>query len=201
MQELKKINSQTNNKYINLYTDISEALLLKNSRRLQYMAMAQRLFENIIASEIVDYNITGLAMVNLCEILLDELKVFEDKKILKEIEILAGKIINLAKAQNIHPLIVQSYLLESKLALLDGNTSKASDLITEARLIAERQRLATLIKKTSVAEENLNAKIELWSNFAEKGKHIRQKIEQLKIDDYLKELANLFKKGTTNAIK
>lgn len=71
-----------------------------------------------------------MALEHLCEIRLIELRTTSgDLLKLEEIQGFVNKLLEIANQQNISPLLVQIYVLQSKMALLQNNSKFAKKLL------------------------------------------------------------------------
>ncbi|WP_457556564.1 tetratricopeptide repeat protein [Candidatus Harpocratesius sp.] len=149
LEKLRNLDQKKKNKIINQQYRLSEAFILKKSERLVNKAKAQEILQQIAEEEIVEHELTVSAMLNLCELLILELKSTGKEEILKEIKTLIGKLYNIAKSQNSYVLLGEIYLLEAKISLLELNHKKARDLLNLAQNLAEERGLNLLNIKVS----------------------------------------------------
>ncbi|MCG3217603.1 MAG: tetratricopeptide repeat protein, partial [Candidatus Heimdallarchaeota archaeon] len=139
VQQLKLISKETENKVVKQQYLVTKALLLKQSTRGRSLIKAAELLEQVVSEEIVDYNITVLALLNLCEILLTELKLSEDQEVYDEICIHVKRLIEIGKQQYSYSLLAETYWLQARLALLNLEMKKARNLLTQAQFIADEK--------------------------------------------------------------
>jgi tetratricopeptide (TPR) repeat protein len=144
----------TSNRYrINLMSQmyrVSRGMLLNRSSRLKDKARAQEYLEQVASEKVHALEVTSDAIINLCEILLFEYKISEDTAVLKELEDLSDRLLQIAEDQHSHSLLSEGYLLKSEIALLLDDSSLAKQLIDKAQRIAEEkglQRLALAISR------------------------------------------------------
>ncbi|MFX0062775.1 MAG: tetratricopeptide repeat protein [Candidatus Hermodarchaeota archaeon] len=177
LQCLQEINTQEENKFISQQCRIGEALLLKTSTRLRDWGRAEELFEKIIEEEIIDHELTVLAMLNLCDLLLLKLRTSNDHKILEEVQTIVVKLLNIAKEQHSHSLLVETYILRAKLALLNLNLQSARRLFTQAQLTAEEKDLHRLAIKVSHEHDFLLNKLTQWQTLTSRQVSMSERLE------------------------
>ncbi|MFV2015505.1 MAG: tetratricopeptide repeat protein, partial [Candidatus Heimdallarchaeota archaeon] len=94
--QLCSISEKNENKFVTTFTLIAQALILKNTKRTKTKAQAQEIFEKIINQEILMVEITVFALLNLCEMLLNELKLYGDEDILIELHEYSNRLLEIA---------------------------------------------------------------------------------------------------------
>ena len=115
----------------------SEGLLLKKSDRLLDKFHAAINFNSILHNEVIDYEITVQAILNLTDILLLEIRLSNNEQILDDIKNYSLQVQQIAHQQNSPALLSQGFLLEAKLDLLDFKFLKAKNLLMNAVTISK----------------------------------------------------------------
>ena len=163
LKKLYQISKENINlKDINQLVRLDEALVLGSSNRLKNKMLAEEIFKQIAEEQIIDHEITIESMTNLCELLIYELEISGDLKILKEIEILTDKLLKIAKEQYLYTLSTETYFLKGKIALLSLDVTKARELLTKAQKIASKYGLKLLAKKVSDEHDRLLKMMDEW---------------------------------------
>ena len=117
---------------------MSEAILLKQSQEIEDQLNSIKKFKEVIDEGIVSIEITEIALLNLFELLISKLGIEEEgserqKDILNQLKILTVKIKDISEKQNSVHLRVKGQILDSELALLELKTSRAQELLIQAR--------------------------------------------------------------------
>jgi len=190
LEKLRSIKNNENNKLIDVYYRISKAKLLKMSNRFVKRAEAQLLLQQIADEDVLVFELTIDAMVNLSELLLMELKDSGDEEVLMEVKELLNRLLNLSKSQNSHSWLANTYLLQSKLSLLELDMESAQQLLVQAQLIAEEKELHQL--KLTITQENdlLMGQIEKWEKFIEQKPALSEIIEISQFNDLIERLVH-----------
>ena len=113
-----------------------------------------------------------------------------NEEILLEIKTLTEKLLTIAKAQNSYSLLAQIYILQSKLALIELNTSKAQQLLSQAQVIAEEKGLQRLAMRISNEHDKLLGQLTTWENLIEKNASLQERLELVEMEDFLTSLVN-----------
>ncbi|UCE12310.1 MAG: tetratricopeptide repeat protein [Candidatus Heimdallarchaeota archaeon] len=186
LYRLQQINEQNlDNKMISQHYRIAKALTLKTGKRISEKAEAQELLQQVVSEEIVNHDLTVRAMLNLCEILLDELKVYGDTDVFNQVKTLLTGIFNIALQQQAAQLIVQSHLLQAKFALIEGNANAADDLLEQARINAEERGLTQLILQINTEQEILHNEVDKWLELFARNAPIKERVEQTRLGEYI----------------
>ena len=85
-QRLQQLKDQEANKLVNQRYRVAEALVLKTSIRLRDKLIATELLKQIVAEEVVDHELTIIALLNLCDLLLNELRISGSPAILHDVQ-------------------------------------------------------------------------------------------------------------------
>ncbi|MFW9914642.1 MAG: hypothetical protein ACFFGZ_03440 [Candidatus Thorarchaeota archaeon] len=136
-------------------------------------------------------NNTQLAMVNLCELLLDELKAYGELSVLQEASSLADRLYSLAQDRHSLSLVVTSLILKAKFAMIEGDLMTATRYLEQARVTAEEKNLGQLAEKATAETRQLEAQFETWEQLIQRNAPIKERVEQARIADYLKDVEKL----------
>jgi tetratricopeptide (TPR) repeat protein len=188
LEELQTIAEENDNKLIEQQYQIAKAIILKSANRTIKRAKAQEIFLEVSQKEVVKNELTVYAMINLAELLLEELQLTSNKEVLKEFKTLIGKLLEIARNQHSSHLLALTYLLQSKLSLLEFNVNKAQELLTEAQQIAITKNLNRLAMKISNEYDLLLDQLEKWDEISKRKSSISERVELTKLDQILTEI-------------
>jgi len=190
LDELEEITQTLNSKSMNQRFKIAESILLMTSTRFQNRAKAERLLKEVINDEVVDHSITERALLVICELLLDELKITGSKEVLDELNIYVSKLEIIAHNQHSYLLLSKTYWLQSQLALIALNLTKAKSLLTQAQLIAEEKNLHRLILKIDREYDLLLSQAKQWARLKEEDASLEKRMSMLQIDDLIQSMTS-----------
>ena len=189
---LKEIDKEIEDKVLKIITNLSSALVLKMSENEQERMEAKKLFKSIINETDVKYEIVEKAILNLCDVLLIEYKISEDNEIIEELKFFINKLQEVGLRELTHPLLVQTYWLQSQISLLELNAEEAQQLYLKAQTMAEEKELEPMARKISAEHDFLIGQLDLWKKFTTKLPSIVEILELTKIEDML---SQMLKKG------
>ncbi|MFX0208089.1 MAG: tetratricopeptide repeat protein [Candidatus Hodarchaeota archaeon] len=192
-ERLQAINEKRTNKIIEQQYCIINAIILKSSERTIKRAESQRILQELSKEQLFSIEFSVEVLVNLAYLLLDELKISGSEEILTEINICVDRLFEIAKTQHSYYLMCETYLLQSKLALLKFNTKKSHYLISQAELIAEEKGFGTLTQKITDEKTILQSIISKLELLVAKKPSITEVIE-------LTHLESLFEKMLKKSI-
>ena len=152
---------------ISFYYLFSKAYMMKTSKRMRDRVEAQALYKELIhrfgEDSYPDYALI-LCLINLCDLLLEELSMYNDPELLDEIAPLISKLLATAKETGNYVWLAETKLLQAKLALIKLNVEEAKKLMVQAQNIAEIHGLSSLAWGISSEHDVLLKQISNWDN-------------------------------------
>jgi tetratricopeptide (TPR) repeat protein len=185
LTDLQLINQQEENKRVSLYSRLAEALILKNSKRRKNQTKSEKILEEILDEEIVDHHLTVKTLINLSEILLDELKSTGEEEILEEVEEKVDKLMEIAKEQQSHSLLAESYWLKAQLSLVQLEILEARNFMSKAQAIAEEKGLERLARKISSEHDQILEQLDQWEELIAKDASIAERVKVANLEELM----------------
>lgn len=193
-QQLKQLKESTkrHSSWTRLNYLLSEAMLLKRSTRIRDKAKAQAIFHQMIDDEETFSWFKVPAMLNLCELLLFELRassdeIAEEDPVLQEVKTLISDISSLAKDMPSYSLLVEILILQSKFTLIEGDLSAAAHYLDQARITAEEKELQVHAQKVAEEQHLLENQFDTWQELIQSNASFQTRLEQARFADYLQE--------------
>ena len=165
---MQSINVHEESKIVDQRCRLGEALVLKTSMRARNKAKAEELLEELTEEEIVAHELTVIALLNLCDLLLGELQISGDAEVLREIQANQTKLLEIAENQHSFWLLAETYVLQSKLQLLNLNVKEARRLLTQAQRFANEKGLHRLAARISNEHDALLEELDTWEELAQR---------------------------------
>ncbi|NHJ05549.1 MAG: tetratricopeptide repeat protein [Candidatus Heimdallarchaeota archaeon] len=188
LKELKEINNKEENLLINHQAKIAEALILKMDNRSKSRVQAEELLTQIMNSDIIDIDSYYDAVINLCELLVTELKVTGNQEVLKELNKIIDILDKTAQEQQSFWLQAEVYWIKANLALLAWDIDGAQKLLTEAQIIAEDRGFNYLARRVSHEFDKTLDQKELWEQLRENNASVIERLEITRLDELLEKL-------------
>ncbi len=188
LSDFQQINEQEENKVVEIYYKLAEALVLKKSKRRRDLTKAEEILEEIVEKsekEVVDHQFTVKALVNLSELLLEELRFTGEEEILAEVEEKVEKISEIAKEKQSFILIAESYWLKAQLSLVRLDIKEARKLLTLAQTIAEEKGLERLARKISSEHDDLLQQLDQWEELIAKDASITERVKVANLEELM----------------
>ncbi|MHA2214916.1 MAG: tetratricopeptide repeat protein [Candidatus Hodarchaeales archaeon] len=182
IEELQRITQKEENTVIEQIFRVCSALLLKTSGRTIQRAEAQKLFQDLSKEKLFSLELAVDVLLNLSDLLLDELKSSGSDVVLKEIKSCFNQLLELSKKQYSAYLLCETYLLQSKLALLEMKPIESSHLLSQAELIAEEKGLGKLSKKIYKEREITEALLVRFEKLADEKPSMTEIIEVTQLE-------------------
>ncbi|MHA2101674.1 MAG: hypothetical protein ACW99A_23740 [Candidatus Kariarchaeaceae archaeon] len=175
-------------KYIQIQNKLRKAITLKNNYRAKDNYEAQLILEDLLNDEVIDYKLKIISIFNLCELLLDELKMYGEHDLLEKVEDLIIQAYDLAKKKNSNLIIIESLLLQYKIAVLDGNMNEAKFKLTEAIYLASDCGLLKMEEKAKAERQLFTDEIQKWVDLSKDGFSYCNRVEILDIKEFIENI-------------
>ncbi len=185
LEMFKQINDDQGNKMMSILYSLSEALVLKMSPRIRNRAKAEELLRQIIKEESITGDISIIALVNLFDLLLVELRTTNDLEIFNELKPLINQLITISEKTKSFWILTETYLLQAKLSLVDFKMKKAQRFLIQAQQIAKRYDLEQLTIKITNENEDLLKKLDLWEKLKETNASLADRLELARLDEQI----------------
>lgn len=195
LNRLQLLNEQEGNLGISLYYRLAKGALLKKSPRITDKSKAQEIFQLIADEKEVPIWQKFYAMLNLCELLIDELKIYGEEEVLKQVRSLLNRINDLALEQHVTPVIVQSLTLQAKFSLVEGNAQQADQLLERAKLTAAESGFELLGAKVSEEQKQLHRELDKWNAINQSSAPLKERLELARMTDYITEALKFLPKN------
>jgi len=185
---LREIAEKEQNVLAKLYAKFSEGIILKSKKRIQDRAKAQVIFEEIIQQDVISGELTMKALLNLCDLLVEEFQLTSELEVLDDLNPLLEKLISIAENLNSFWILAETYLLQAKFDLLKGDLIHARKKLTEAQNIAEKYNLRLLVSKISYEHDKILKNLKIWESFIEYDTPLAQRIELADLDEHIENM-------------
>jgi tetratricopeptide (TPR) repeat protein len=175
LKELEEFAKQHPTDYMQQIFRTTQALDLKASPRPRNWMRAADILEQVVEEKIIKHGVSVIALINLCEILMNEFSLSGDIQVLEELEHYAEKLTELALMENIHHLKIEAsniqlmiLWLKAQHSLVELDIQKARNLLQESRKIADEKGLFRLAEKLTQQQELLMEQLSQWDGFIRK---------------------------------
>jgi len=191
LDQIDQINNQLKEKKVNYLYLFNKALILKTSPRAKNRVEAEKILKELIEEEEDEY-----ALLELCDLLLVELRMTNDLEVLEEIELYITRLLDVSEKKSSYTLLAETYFLKAKLALLTLDVKNARRFLTQAQQIAERWEFNLLATKISAEHNKLLNQQSMWENLKDTEISLTERIKLAGLD---KQMSQLLSKSSTFA--
>jgi hypothetical protein len=169
---------------------IAKALILKKVKRFKSRSKAETLLREIIEKDInLVPQLRLFVIVNLCDLLLEELKILNNEDIIKDLGPLIGTMLEIAELKKSFLWLAQIKHLQANLALIQNNFREAKKLMIQAQKIAEMHGINILAIKISDEHDSLLDQSNLWNELMETNAPISERIKFASIEPLLNNIS------------
>jgi len=195
LNDLEQIKNQLKDEKINLMYLYDKALVLKTSLRARERGKAEEILTQLLEDEdFQDFEGKYTLLLNLCDLLLTELRITNDQGVLDELNQFLGQLLDLAEKSHSYWIIGETYLLQAKLALLSLDLKEARRLLTQGQQIAEKFGLDMLARKISNDHDELLKKLNTWENLKDSDISLEERMELARLNE---QIDNMLQKRVT----
>ncbi|MFX0000385.1 MAG: tetratricopeptide repeat protein [Candidatus Hodarchaeota archaeon] len=188
LEHLQQIAEQTSSFNLDKGFRVVKALYLKRKNLPHQKIEAKKLLKQITQEKVTNAPVHIIAIVNLCELLLEELRKTNDIEILEEIKPQLSRLINIAESQKSYPWLVETYMLQAKLSLLTFDMMETRRYLTQAQQVAERHGLNRSVIKIAGEQEKLLKQLKMWEQLKESNALITERIELSQLGEQMEKL-------------
>ncbi|WP_457558927.1 tetratricopeptide repeat protein [Candidatus Harpocratesius sp.] len=188
IDELQILSEKTGNEKIHQRFLLCYALYLKKNPRIKNVYRAQNIFREIAHDAIVKHELTVEALINLCDLLIFELKISNDPEILDEINSSISNLLSIAKEIRSYYLWAEINFLKAKLALMNFDIVKARKMFSQAQMLAQEQGLSQLAIKISNEHDYLLEQEQIWEQFKSHPPKYDQRLELARLHENLERI-------------
>ena len=197
-KKIKEIGVSESNLRIKIQYQIARALITKQNLRSRNIFIASTIFQKIIDHPVIRHEFTVIAMLNLSDLLLVELRMSDDVRIIDEINQIIEKLLSIAQMQKSYILWAEIYSLQAKLALIQWDFKQARHLYQNAQLLAENQGLKQFAIKISDDHDALLEKQTMWEEMADDDVSISKRVDMAQIES---QMERMLRDGVVNNSK
>ena len=183
LEEIQELKPADNN--INDFYRTAKAHLLKSSMRFRDRIMAEDLFRKII-KEVPQFIIKLRALSELCELLLVELRVSNDIRIIGEIKPLIEKSIGMAQHSGLYYYLIEAYIIHGKLVLIMFDIEGSRRYFTQARRMVVGYGFMGLADEIADLHEAMMENLDMWEQLEKINAPLSERMELARLDDHLR---------------
>jgi len=172
---------------VQTYYQLAHASLLQQSSRLLQRAEAQQILMDLQTSTL-PFELLVYAKMNLCNLLLYELKISKNEEILQQVETHIKELMRSAKKQFSISLLIEALMLRSKLALINLDLETAQNLLFQAEQYAHQKNLQHLAYKVSIEHDLLLNRLQRWELLQQRNASLIDRIEEVHLVESIDQL-------------
>jgi hypothetical protein len=186
---LQEIAKEDENIIIQQRYKLARAIILKATKDARNRGKAEILLEGIIEDEVVNHEITVMALLAMGDLLVNEARVSGNEKILDEVEKYANQLLTVAQEQQSFSLLTETHWIRSQIALAQLNIEKARTFLTQALLTATETGLNRLAQVMSDEYDHLLSKMEEWESENEEEFTLQERLDESHLEQLISRMA------------
>ena len=139
-----------------------------------------------VSEDFINPILNAYTLIHLCEFYLEELHLFNDLDILKEIEPVVERLFKFSEDQRLYGYLAEAKLLQAKIALIQLNFGEAQRLLTQAQRMAKQYGYKLLADEIAGLHEAMMEKKDTWEQMEKSNAPISERMDLARLDDHLK---------------
>jgi hypothetical protein len=190
LARLEDIDKKIESEFVKIRTLYSSILVLKASTKMQDWIKAMKLIDELLAMKTPYLNIwfRYTVMFLLIELRFKELQLTADPIVLKEVKNDLSNLHKEAEEKQILSIIINTYRLQSQLALVELNAEKAITLLTKAFNLANEKNFKILVTQISKEQEELNNQVDMWEKLRRENAPLIETLKQVPLEENIKQI-------------
>lgn len=188
-KKLSMLPSQDNVLYVAPYCDSVEAMILNMSNKIEDKVLAKNIFKSIYSDPKSTFQQKTRAMVQLCDILINEEKQTKEIHLSKELKELINELTKLTEFTP--PEFSDALVLQSQIQLIEGKIDQALATLGKAKSITEENGLTSLNTIVIKEREVIHKELSKWQTLINSNAPVSERIQQTRVENYLKEVIKL----------
>jgi tetratricopeptide (TPR) repeat protein len=187
LERLRKLSSQGGAKMFSNTYQLQKAVFLIKTGGSRNRVEAETLLKQV-STQATQAVLKSYSLIYLCEFYIEELIIFEDQAVLKEINPLLIKLLKISEEQRMYGSLAEAKLLQAKVASIQMNFEEAQRLLTQAQRVAELYGITYLAQKISSEHDNYLEKLNEWKRLKENKAPISERLKLVSVDGVLERL-------------
>jgi len=185
LERLRRISEETRDNYDEQVYLIAAALVLKSSMLPRNRVIAKEHLTDVVDGSFFNYETSTLALLHLTELLVDDFRMSGDTLVLENLNIRLSKLLDMATKQGSTLLLIETRLLQSKMALLQLDADKASRLLNEAQSLAEQKGLDNISRRIIEEQNTLLNELTIWEKLGEEKPTMIERTEKVRLHEQI----------------
>ncbi len=184
-EETSIINQKTKSNFSSFVFTFCKALIFRQNPRINVKFEAQSLLKSILDLQ-MDVILKIQVLINLCELSLDELRLYGQGMVLNEIEEYLKVIQSLKDNLKSSPIQVELIRLQAKLAIIEGKYNQAFDLLNTIQPILKTRNMNLSLRKIDQEIKTLKKQFSEWNILIDNNEDLKKQIESIDFQEFVK---------------
>jgi tetratricopeptide (TPR) repeat protein len=185
LQQLSRLNEQESDRFISQQYRFAQAKVLKRSNRIIEKVKSQEILQQLVTEDIYHPLDQFYTRLNLCELLIAELKSYGEQTVFQQIKSLQNEMFSLANKLQSSDLIVKSLIFQARLYLVDGNLQGAEKLLEQAKTTITEEDSSHLKNWITNEIKSLHTEFIKWADLIQQNLPLQERIDHARLAEYI----------------
>ena len=192
LEKLKELSDQEGNPIIETRYRLARGLMLKSESRLKDKLESQKIFQDIAYDPALEeLDIKNQALINLCELLLFEIRSSHDSSLLGEIYTYLDQIQDHSVINRSVIIKLEIQFLRAKFLIAENRVVEGIELLNNVYNETEEIGLEEIRERASSELQKIRSEVEMIQNM--NSKNVMEEEKMKSIEEYLTELGRLLR--------
>ncbi|MFX1472319.1 MAG: tetratricopeptide repeat protein [Promethearchaeota archaeon] len=188
LERIRQIRDEKSTEHIGQVYRTAKALVLKSSMLPRDMLKAKEYLTEVADSSLFHHEGSVLALLHLTKLLVSELQMTGDPDVLSNLEGRLTKLFDIASEQGSTLLLIETQLLQSKVALLNLETERANQLLVRTQYLAEERGFEEIARRIGAEHDLLLNEVSIWERLGGDKPQIAKRAEKIRINEQIGEM-------------
>jgi tetratricopeptide (TPR) repeat protein len=173
----------------------SEAVIYMKNASSRERGKGEILLEKLLEEEEVEYSIKIKSLFSLCSFLLTEFQIFGEDEVLIKFNKYLNQLIKIAEERQFFHLLVEIYILQSKLASTKMEIKEAHSYLEKALNLADSEEYEELSKRVKNEQTLLNSRLKSWREMISEEKPLVERLKTVNINETMSSMKKQVEKA------
>lgn len=183
----------SNDPFVQLQYDLTKGMYLMRGPRMRDLTEAQILFEKILRSSNPDRKAKYIALSNLIEVNIYEIRANNNVVVLTETIKLVDDLKRIGEDYGDYKTICECLIFQSKLHMVNGDVPTAKKILKQANDFAKKNNIPDFAEEVKIARAELDAEITRMGHMIADEITLSDRIQRARIESYIPKAMDLVK--------
>ena len=171
-----------------------EGILLTGKERAVDKFKAIEIFEDILNSPLYDFRLYSIAMIELADLYILELRLGKNEELISSLENLLGRMLDASLESQSYPIYIKFLMLNARLKLVQLKANESLQLLKEALDLCEEKGLIRLYQMVQDEIKDMeDLLMGVWNKMIGPNTSLIERLKTASLVDYMNDVSDILK--------